>query len=490
MRRMFASIALAVLAGCPRGKEPPRPAANIDRGTCAPAVREPVLPADMVEDLGTLAVGFQAAFAVSAGTSSFLIFSQEAGDSAAESILAAGVALPNAVVPTKLRAPDGTLYYDDFAEWPSTTIGGFSYPDVSGLLAFDFGFQPVSGGLAVPSTSAALERVRAAGELQPGTWRFTVNDWANACPFSGCTGGNGAGRYRVHVVKRPTALPGPGEGTLDVEVYLATDDSSELATAAIAAAHPQLARFEQSLGFFLAKAGIALGEVHFNDLDPAVKERYAPAGQVDVSATDPCSDLAQLFTSAIVPKRAVHLFLADALVAPSIGAGFRIAGVDGSIPGPSGFPGTIYGGTIVGVEDLGFERKPGACEESGDPSLATCGTDDLAYITAHEIGHWLGLFHTTEQDGTLFDPVSDTPRCPCRSCAPQGQLAGCAENGDTSSTTLVTNDRCVASESCGGGRNLMFWLLDDGDYPSRDAVSTGELSPDQAQLMRLNPVVR
>ena len=163
--------------------------------------------------------------------------------------------MPNAVVPTNVRAPDGTLYYDDFAEWPSTTIGGFSYPDVSGLLAFDFGFQPVSGGFAVPSTSAGLERVRAAGELQPGTWSFTVNDWANACPFSGCTGGDGAGRYRVHVVKRPAALPGPGTGTLDVEVYLATDDSSELSTAAVAAAHPQVARLKQSLGVLPREGG-------------------------------------------------------------------------------------------------------------------------------------------------------------------------------------------------------------------------------------------
>jgi hypothetical protein len=30
---------------------------------------------------------------------------------------------------------------------------------------------------------------------------------------------------------------------------------------------------------------------------------------------------------------------------------------------------------------------------------------------AHEIGHYLGLFHTTETDGSTTDPLDDTPNC-------------------------------------------------------------------------------
>ncbi|HEX9308381.1 MAG TPA: hypothetical protein VF894_12870 [Anaeromyxobacter sp.] len=483
MRRPVAALAVVLLAGCPPRKESPH-TGLLDPVSCDTPLRETVLPSDMVEDLGMLAVGSMARFSVPTGTSSFLIFSQEAGSSAPPTVVASGITIPNAVVPTNLRAPDGTLYYDDFAAWPSTTIGGFSYFDVTGLLAFDYGFQRVSGGLPVPNTSAALDRMRAAGGLQPGTWTFTVNDWAYLCPFEGCADGHAASRYRVQVVTRGGggSAPVPDTGTLEVEVYLATDVTSDLPTAAVADANAQVARWKQSLAAYLGNAGLTLGGVHFNDLPASVKERYAPAGRVDVTSTDPCGALGQLFTSATVQKRAVHVFLADALVAPTLGA-FRVAGVDGSIPGPSGFPGTVYGGAVVGLPDFGFEASPGACAASGAPSLSTCGTDRVAYVTAHEIGHWLGLFHTTEQDGTLFDPISDTAPCPCEGCAAANKLAGCAETGIAKPTTFVTNDRCVASDSCGGGRNLMFWLLDD-------RYSTGELSSDQAQIVRLNPAVR
>ena len=459
-------------------------------GFCVSTVRSPfpALPVEMVQDLGTLQVGTDATFAATSGTSSFVLVSQEADGSAPDTFFlgpeagfSTTIEIPNVVVPTNVVAPGGTLYYDDLAGWPTITIGDHAYYDFTGRLAHDLGIQSSSGAFPVPNTSAAIDRVLSNGGVTPGSWSFRVNDWAAEClSFRGCSGGSGSSTYRLHAVTR--SGPIASTGAVDVEVYLATDPTSVLSTAAGAAAHPQVARWVGSVGSFLGNAGLCIGDVTFHDLPQWAKDRYAPGGDVDLNDFGICGDLDQLFTTAIVPRRAVHLFLSDGFIAPSRGVG-RIAGIDGTIPGPTGFPGTISGGAAVALNDeLGHETVSGACDGSGPPDLLRCGTDRLAYIAAHEIGHWLGLYHTTESDGTLFDPVSDTGMCPCSACAAAAQRNGCAEVS-SNPTTEITNDRCVLSSTCGGGRNLMFWLL----HP---VYSTGELSPDQGRIVLLNPAVR
>jgi hypothetical protein len=481
------AAALAAAASCPAAPgTPPVPAlgdpvSSVDPNTCVTSARGPAaaLPPEMVQDLGVLQVGATPTFLVTTGTSSFVLFSQEEDGSARDEVGATGI--PNVVVPTGVRSPGDTLWYDDLADYPSVRIGGFTYPDFTRVLVHGFGAQPVSTGLPVPNTSLALDRVLTAGQVEPGAWTFTVNDWAFQCPFPGCASGDASGRYRVHALTKQE--PPVSTGVLDLEVYLATDPTSVVSTAQGAVSHPQVARLVRSLAHFLGRGGLCLGTVTLRDLPQWVKDRYATNGSVDVSDSRPCGDLQQLFTNAIAPSRAVHLFLADALEAPASGD-FSIAGVDGSIPGPSGFPGTIYGGAIVGLNDeLGHELSSGACEGTGAPDIARCGTDRLAYVAAHEIGHWLGLFHTTEQSGFVFDPVSDTARCACSSCTSLVRRAGCFEATGASPSTPVLSTDCVASSTCGGGRNLMFWLLDG-------LRSTGELSRDQGQIMRLNPAVR
>jgi hypothetical protein len=481
--------------------------AALQPATCQTPVRTPATNAGDAAfiDLGEHQVGDPLSFDVPPRTTSFSIVSQAVplpaapGTPPPTAIVFQGFSIPNSVVPTDIRDPSGALYYSDTDPLPR--IG--PYADATSVLAYYGALSPISGAFTVPNTAKALDLALTAGELPPGTWNFKVNDFAFECNdptlvAQGCSGGSGTSTYHVQVLIE--TRPFTSTGTLDVEVYLATGSGSELANAAAAVQDPQFQRWVQSYSAYLAKAGVCVRNVTVHDLPAWVigQTGYAPNGVLDVSGggqgqpasqTPPgCDDLSQLFTLGLAQNRAVHLFMADALVDEAFG-GFTVLGVDGSIPGPSGVPGTINGGAVVGVFPgrgglFGQERSAGACSAPGGPNVAQCGTDALALVSAHETGHWLGLYHTTEADGTVFDSLSDTARCPCLQCAPFALRSRCAERNATVQPTFMLSSYCTGQHvRCGGGRNLMFWLFDP-----RFAV--GETSRQQGDVMRRNPAVR
>jgi hypothetical protein len=484
-------------------------------GACVTEPSAPV-PFDGFVDLGVHPVGTALTFTVPPGTASLTIHSQEFEGSAVDQLVLFGSSFPNTVVPTDVRLPDGRLLFSDTDALPVDPRG---YDDVTGVLAYYGGATPVAGSFTVPNTAAALDLVRTAGELPAGTWSFTVNDWAHECATdsrlvqAGCRPAPSGvpyvpGSYQI----RAHAKPGPlaSTGTLDLEVYLVTDrtdPAGPLPDAEAAVAHPAVARWVRVLSSYFANAGICLGTVTIRDVPGWVRDRYAPNGSVDISGAGlgltaeetpvGCDDLSQLFTVATVATPAVHLFLADDLFNPNEAGLGTVLGIDGSIPGPSGVPGTVNGGAIIALFGfLGFPFEPGACDAPA--GNFGCGTDVLSYVAAHEAGHWLGLYHTTEWHGTTFDPLSDTATCPCLRCAGPDDRPFCAERGARDPTpmdsafcaapaatgpALEAAARAAPALSCGGARNLMFWQFDP-------TFAEGRLSREQGDVMRLNPAVR
>jgi hypothetical protein len=429
----------------------------------------------VVQDLGEHAVNDLVSFVVTPGTTSFSIVSQEVNGSAVDEVNIPGLgAVPNTVVPDKVTTGAGALYYDD-----NQSLDVFG----QNLSAVYWGTSPVSGTFTAPNTTPGLDAVRSTGALPPGTWTFRANDWANECQtISGlCTTippNTNTGRYHLWSVTKNGPIA--STGALDLDVYLLLDPTDKVGTTAAAAAgNAQVQRWVSSLAYFLANAGICLGTVTLHDLPAWVHTRY-PNNSVDITGAGPCDPLQQLFTtSAAAPARGANLFLIHELVYTGPGTpGTTIVGIDGTIPGPSGFPGTIASGAAVGVFG---EFGAGTCTGS-TPSISTCGTDRVAYIAAHELGHWLGLYHTTESDGgsNSFDPLSDTPTCACSSCVTDSaRRTQCG----TANAEVDASDCTHTGSTCGGGDNLMFWLLDP-------TYSRGKLSRDQGQVMRLNPAVR
>jgi hypothetical protein len=259
--------------------------------------------------------------------------------------------------------------------------------------------------------------------------------------------------------------PGPVvfTGTMDVNLYLVTNRYDS----ASAAADPSMTRMRETLATYLSRAGITLGAVRFVDGDAAVKARYASG--VNVDDLTPCGEVATVLRLA-PPGNALTLFLVNSLNSQQ--GGYTVIGQDGAIPGPASVGGTVASGALVSIANLTFTASPTACQ--GAVNLSGCGADLTAYIDAHETGHYLGLYHVTESSGTLFDPVKDTPICRLGLCAP-GQVD-------------VTNSECSKqlvdpASPCGGGDNLMFWLVDR-------VLSTGTISAQQASILRASPTVR
>ena len=102
---------------------------------------------------------------------------------------------------------------------------------------------------------------------------------------------------------------------------------------------------------------------------------------------------------------------------------------------------------------------------------STLNSQLLGETAAHEMGHWLGLFHTTEANGTSFDPLSDT--------------AQCAISRDNDNDAKVYPEECVGY----GADNLMFWTA--WSTSSQAAGKKQEnLSSEQQYILKYSPIAK
>lgn len=161
--------------------------------------------------------------------------------------------------------------------------------------------------------------------------------------------------------------------------------------------------------------------------------------------TTGASDLDLLFAEAgkVGGSAVIDLFLVEQLVGGTEGKGI-VGGVAGGIPGPAFFHGIPRSGIAIAMGALG---KDGAL---------------LGRTLAHEIGHFLGLWHPSEHHGKAFDPIDDTPECPAAKDA--------------------NNDGDVSLDECAGlgADNVLFWTA---------IPKLATLSPGQAEIIRGHPLL-
>ncbi|MFK7992320.1 MAG: hypothetical protein AB8I08_40240 [Sandaracinaceae bacterium] len=203
-------------------------------------------------------------------------------------------------------------------------------------------------------------------------------------------------------------------GTLDITVFLVGVGL----TATTAASNAKLQGALTRLDTLLTQTGIGLGSVEYEQITGA----DASALNVINSTEGADSELARLFSlSEGRSGRRLNLFLVRSIETGD--DGFAALGVAGGIPGPVGQHGTQHSGVVSSFDD--------AVVGSGN-----MGARIVGHILAHEVGHYLGLFHGTER---------------LRACGPGEEPAdGCAPFGSQDP---------IADTTRGDTSNLMYWSI-------------------------------
>ena len=195
------------------------------------------------------------------------------------------------------------------------------------------------------------------------------------------SGTAGTIHVRAIVERRPGATG--NIGTLDLDVWLAKAITPKAATAS---ADTRLQSILATIDSILSQSGVQLGDVRYHDVTDATYD----------DVTDPEFGPMLKLTSAQSDPRLNLFFVRTAL-------GGGVLGVSATLAGP---------------------RRNGT-ELSGVMSLYDGGysASFIGLVAAHELGHYLGLYHTVESDGTN-DFIDDTANCPATGTSSACPVAG------------------------------------------------------------------
>ncbi len=295
--------------------------------------------------------------------------------------------------------------------------------------------SPAVGTAALPSSSDVL--------VGGGLWRFA------ACGYHWILKGGSFGQQPPEagladvsttlLVKTTSDGQLPTQGKLLLRLFFSGVGGI---TAASGPTEPKILGMIGEVQARYATLGIQVQVVDWRDLE---------AGHTLISLPDDVTDSGQsdmdtLFAGAKVAggSGVIDVFLVDQILGGGLEGKGVTAGVSGAIPGPAYFHGIPRAGIAIALTPLG-----------DDAVLA-------GRTLAHEMGHFLGLWHPCERDGKTFDPITDTPQCDI--------------SHDSSGDGILDPDECIGF----GQDEVMFWFAAPGD-----AVFT----PGQRAIIAANPLV-
>lgn len=192
--------------------------------------------------------------------------------------------------------------------------------------------------------------------------------------LDGTDGGPYAGPVEVTIFHRAEV---PGQARFDISLYFT---GAQGINAVSAPNDPLIQDAVQEMAMIYVQSNLQIGNVKYFDIDSSFRT-------IAISLDGSETQLEEMFQNTAERGPGLHFFFVDRFEG---GLGGMVAGVAGGLPAPPLSPGSVGSGVAVSL-----------AATAGDPAT-------LGHVMAHEGGHWLGLFHTSELIGTL-DQFPETP---------------------------------------------------------------------------------
>lgn len=221
---------------------------------------------------------------------------------------------------------------------------------------------------ARPSAQTSQVVAAAGSALPAGVWRLRAYGFepSSAKPAAAVA------QLRVDAVYAADS----GHGRLRVNLCLTGALGID---AKVAVLHPRIQAAITQLRDIYAAAGI--------DVEISLRDVKAPQLLVEHDAGD--AELSELFGSGAHLPMGVNVFLVEQLYRTTASGTQAIAGLAGGIPGPPLQVGGAQSGVAVSL------------------ALGPAEDDRLGVVIAHELAHFLGLFHTVEAAAPGAEPLQD-----------------------------------------------------------------------------------